>query len=301
MLSVRPWAPLAFGLCLAASPVFGQPGRADDRPSKFVCIDEEGRAAWSEPLTLGPSDRAWSRLEQLAGDRGLTHCWVWTESCPPGRVDREEELADACGAASPPGQLTIRVPSPEPENRRADAGEPRDRQVEIVAAPAAMWRDAPISLLPTWTAVSGLLVLPRGRDRWRVQARLGGRISALHDAPPDERSVDLTLLPATEVSIRVTADRARPSVAGASWSFRVENAAGTPRLPSRRCVRRRDVDGYGERAIAGGRQRSRARGGGLRGELRGQRSQPAVPRARRRLSGGSAKSPPSSNSMRAMR
>lgn len=182
---------------LAVGATLGPTGAQDrsatsDGQMRLVCIDEDRRAHASD---------------LLAGDRSPTHCWAWNAACPPRRVAPGEETASACKTDLPrAARLSIRVRSPEASDGPTDGGTSHPGEIEIVAAPAEMWREAPIGLLPTWTAASGVLSLPRGAERWRLQARAGGRLSRLRDASPDEDTVELALMPASGVSVQVTAD-----------------------------------------------------------------------------------------------
>ena len=121
---------------------------AQDRPAigdgqmRLVCIDEDRRAHSSD---------------LFAGDRSPTHCWAWNDTHAlraaslPARKPPACAMTDLSGAA----RLSIRVRSPEASDGHTDGGTSHPGEVEIVAAPAEMWREAPIGLLPTWTAALG--------------------------------------------------------------------------------------------------------------------------------------------------
>jgi len=69
-----------------------------------------------------------------------------------------------------------------------------------------MWREVPHHLLPTITASSPIVSLPRSIGLWRLQAQADGYASAWQDAPSDQSSVNLNLLPAKDFRFTVTAD-----------------------------------------------------------------------------------------------
>lgn len=241
---------LVFGACWIVAPLFGQL----DQSARFVCLDEERLAVQSEPLPIGPPDRVWPALEQIVGDRDPTHCWAWNDTCPPLRLLRGEDPASACEIKRlGDARLTIRVPAVEEDSGRPEGGAGFPGGVEIIAAPAEMWREVPISLLPRWTVAAGLLSLPRSAERWRVQARTTGRLSELRDVPLEDDVVRLALVPPAPVSVQVTADRA--PLVGARLSL-----VRPGRFADRRAaelVGFEIADGAGEAGLTvGGRERS---------------------------------------------
>ncbi|MDE2690179.1 MAG: carboxypeptidase-like regulatory domain-containing protein [Acidobacteriota bacterium] len=210
---------LILAVVASMGPMSAQDGSAmSDGQMQLLCIDEDRRAQPLAPITTSRSTEIWSGPNLLAGDRDPTHCWAWNDTCPPHRVVPGEDPAGAC-RTNPSGtaRLSIRVLSPEVGNGPSDGGTGLPDGIEIIAAPAEMWRDAPIALLPTWASDSGVLSLPRGAEPWRLQARAEGRLSRLRDVSPEEEAVELALMLAGGVSVQVTADRA--PLAGARLSL----------------------------------------------------------------------------------
>ncbi|MYA07833.1 MAG: hypothetical protein F4060_11585 [Holophagales bacterium] len=76
---------------------------------------------------------------------------------------------------------------------------------EVVAAPAAMWRQVPWNLLPSTAVGSGSLSLLRSDETWRVQALARGLASTWRNVTPEEGSVELSLREAVEFSVQATA------------------------------------------------------------------------------------------------
>ena len=213
--------PAAVILAVGASlgPIGAQDGSTvGDNRMQLLCIDEDRRAHALAPISVSRSTQIWSNSNLIAGDRSPTHCWAWNDACPPHRVARGEDHAGTC-KTNPSGaaRLSIRVRSPGASDGPPNGGTSRPGRVEIIAAPAEMWREAPIGLLPMWATDSGVLSLPRGAERWRLQARAGERLSRLRDAALEEDTVELVLMPAAAVSVQVTADRA--PLAGARVSL----------------------------------------------------------------------------------
>ena len=172
---------------------------------RFVCLDENRRAFASEATPGGPDD-LWQRLETAVAELPLTHCWSWSDACPPQRIQRGDDPVGACEAAvASTSRLSLRIV------QRAAGSDPvatqgRTGSFRFTAAPAEMWRDVPRSLLPVVTTMSGSLTLPRSGSPWRVQAVAEEHASTWLDVPADEDSVDLTLLPSAVFSRLITAD-----------------------------------------------------------------------------------------------
>ncbi len=139
------------------------------------------------------------------------------DSCAPRRVVPGEDATRVCENQAGTRRLTIRLSPSDGDSGLPAGAEAPLGTTEIVAAPAEMWRETPVSLLPRWLADSKALVLTRTRERWRVQALGEDQLSELRDVPADEDAVELALGPAADVPVQVTADRsplfgARPSL-----------------------------------------------------------------------------------------
>ena len=192
--------------CLSAVPAAGQEEAvAGGEAMRFVCLDENRRAFTSEATPDRPDD-LWQRLETAAAELPLTHCWSWSDACPPQRIQRGDDPVGACEAAvASTSRLSLRIAQPA---AGSDPVETQGRRgpFHFTAAPAEMWRDVPRSLLPVVTTMSGSLTLPRSGSPWRVQAVAEEQASTWLDVPADEDSVDLTLLPSAVFSRLITAD-----------------------------------------------------------------------------------------------
>ena len=93
-------------------------------------------------------------------------------------------------------------------NRDPVDGAAAPAEFNVTAAPAAMWRQVPRSLLPTITVASTSLSLPRNDETWRLQALREGFASTWRDVAPEEGSVELPLQEAVDLTVHVTADGA---------------------------------------------------------------------------------------------
>lgn len=192
-------------------------------PTRFVCLDNDRHAfAGESPSSAGTSD-TWAALVDQAGDRGLAHCWSWSQDCAPRRLapgenhacaDRPEQddrlqvrvtLAPGDDAVSGSGRDRLAVAPRDPGDDDSARPDHADL-VHVVAAPVPMWQEVPFSLLPRTPADGLSLALPRTPEPWRVQAQAAARSSALLDVPAEQTSVEIPLLPAADVSVRVTAE-----------------------------------------------------------------------------------------------
>lgn len=180
-----------------AAQATGQEGSA----TRFVCLDVEARALVVEPLATTSSIRS---LRDLAVDRELTQCWSWNDICPPRRIAAGQNPLAALDGCDRSQRLEVRISHPW----RPGPPEEAPRRFDLVAAPARMWREVPRHLLPTITAESPVLSLPRHADTWRLQALSGDHASPWQDVGPNQASVELTLLPASDFQFAVTADGA---------------------------------------------------------------------------------------------
>ena len=208
---------------------------------QFVCLDAERRAFAAE-LPTGRSGALWSRLETLASDLPLTHCWSWSDVCPPQRVLPGDPVRACESARTGDRRLAVRIAASEsakdqPESRVEAVG-----PLRITAALVEMWREVPHDLLPVATATSGSLSVPRSPGAWRVQAIGGERASSWVDVPTEANSVELTLLASEVLSYRITADGA--PLAGARF-YLVRTGDGSVRNPLTELLGFASVDGEG--------------------------------------------------------
>ncbi len=131
---------------------------------------------------------------------------MWDNICPPAKRPFGSDLAPVCTdggedveTASSSG-LLVRLPPDVGE----DPAEPP--QSTVTAAPTAMWREVPRSLLPSWNAQARAVRLPYGPGPWRVQACTENRCSRWTDVPNGAGQVALPLPQARTVSRMITAD-----------------------------------------------------------------------------------------------
>jgi len=94
---------------------------------------------------------------------------------------------------------------PEASSEASAEGTATAAGFEVVAAPAAMWRQVPWNLLPSTAVDSGSPSLLRGDETWRVQGLAGGLASTWRDVTPEEGSVELSLREAVEFTVQATA------------------------------------------------------------------------------------------------
>ena len=193
----------------AAAPALAQEEAAPDAPFQFVCVKE------SEPVFLNgmavPVDETWERRDDVAASRAPAQCWAWSDSCPPRLLEPGQNAAAACRAAAASSKpLTVRMLAPEAPDLNRDPvdGAAAPAGFSVTAAPAAMWRQVPRSLLPTITVASTSLSLPRNDETWRLQALREGFASTWRDVAPEEGSVELPLRRAVDFTVHVTADGA---------------------------------------------------------------------------------------------
>ena len=238
-LSVRLVVP---GAIVLAWPAFAlaQGGQA----MRFVCLGADHRPVASEPLFVTSARQAWAQLEQLAENAPLAHCWSWNNDCAVTRVLPGEDPAGGCRVDR---RLRLRVVSPRaraesatrdvPGVRRTPSPRARGEsaapagnvdaaraigdstrsavpaggagQSRVTAAPVDMWREVPLSLLPTVAPdPSGSTAVPRSEGPWRVHARMGEELSARREVLPEQDAVELVLKPSFRLAVQVTADHA---------------------------------------------------------------------------------------------
>ncbi len=191
-----------------AAPGLAQDEAEPDAPFQFVC-PRETDPAFLDGIPV-PADRTWERLDDIPpGGTAPPGCWAWSDFCPPRLLEAGQNPAAVCRAGADSSRpLTVRMLVPDASNADGDAAEGTAAAAgfEVVAAPAAMWRQVPWNLLPSTGVGSGTLSLLRDDETWRVQALAGGLASTWRDVTPDEGSVDLSLRQAVEFTVQATAD-----------------------------------------------------------------------------------------------
>ena len=194
---------LTFVSLAAASAQVQQVAEDLDHRIRFVCLDTDRRAFGAETLAAADPLQTWTTLSERAGERQLSHCWAWSGACTPRRLLPGEDPAAACSShREEAARLRVNVAP----SRSAEAGASSGIQpVEIVAAPVDLWTEAPVSLLPILRGERRSLSIMRSSEPWRIQVRAEGRASALRDVSAGQASVDVTLLPAPNVSVQVIA------------------------------------------------------------------------------------------------
>ena len=174
--------------------------------SRLVCLNSDGGA---HPVpSAGATSRAptWQGISDLAGSEVDIHaCWVWSNVCSPVKRLHGSDLEPLCSSPEPQSRgrfgsdLVVRV-----EN--LEDSPPGSSAWTLTAAPSAMWREVPRSLLPVWDAETSLVRLQHRSGSWRVQACAEHRCSLWTDVPEGLEEVSLSLRPARTVSYLTTAD-----------------------------------------------------------------------------------------------
>ena len=171
---------------------------------RLVCLNSDGSAQRVPSAGVTPGPLTWPDISALVGPETDIHaCWVWSEVCPPMKRLRGADLEAACSAPAPAAPVTfasdlvVRVLGLEDSPGTSSA-------LTLTAAPSAMWREVPRSLLPVWEAETPVVRLPHGSDPWRVQACAEDRCSVWTDVPEGAKQVTLPLNPARMVSYLTT-------------------------------------------------------------------------------------------------
>lgn len=215
---------VAFGV--AAVPAAGQEEPTAGDPFQFVCSRESEPAGASVRSILVPPEERWERRADVQGVRAPAECWAWSNTCPPRLLGPGEDAAAACRSAGDSfTPLTIRA-----DAHRSLADDPGVREdlaseLQVTAAPVAMWRQVPRRLLPTTGTMSDSLSLPRDGEAVRVQARSGRLASTWRDVTVEEDAVELELRFAARFTGRVTAD-GTPLNGARAWLARDRGAGG---------------------------------------------------------------------------
>jgi len=144
---------------------------------RLVCVDGAGLVAPVASQAPGTAQELWEgSVSRADGGQQITHCWAWSQTCPPARYEPDERVPPRCDS-SESEPLNVRTSTPETlSNEEAPP-------VEIAAAPAEMWREVPRSLLPTWTSTAGRsLAIRRTSEPWRLQACTASHCSLWTDS-----------------------------------------------------------------------------------------------------------------------
>lgn len=187
-----------------------QVGAQDSGGLEFVCLSSDGGVMPLSSSTTATPDEDWREISNLA-DAEVEACWVWTELCPPVRRPFGSDLALDCSAVATGvagaahAELVVRLPALD--NEAATAGLPT-----LTAAPSAMWREVPRSLLPNWSVDAGVVRLPHGPGPWRLQACAEQGCSRWTDVPGRTGDVSLPLLQARTTSYRIVTTDGSPLV-----------------------------------------------------------------------------------------
>src|SRR6185369_10898947 len=151
----------------------------------------------------GHVETVWGTPRLKAEERAhLTSAWVWSGVRPPRRIEPKD-----VGEQKPPGnpaRLDVRVV-------RGSRTRPPS-EIEIVAAPLAMWREVPEHLLPHWPVpANGRLAVPRAPgERWRARVVGPGEGSWWVDVQPGRSAAELTAVTAKGARLRVIDERGAP-------------------------------------------------------------------------------------------
>lgn len=193
---------LALLVGLATGQLFARSG--DDL--QLVCLNADGGAHRVPTGEAAPEVPSWQGIAALVGpDVDIQACWVWTDRCPPVKRLSGSNLEPACHDAESPSTaasesgLVVRLPTLD-DDRAASS------PWTLTAAPSAMWREVPRSLLPAWAADTPAFRLSHVAGPWRVQACAERRCSRWTDVPEGSSEVSLRLSPAEVASYRITAD-----------------------------------------------------------------------------------------------
>lgn len=200
---------LGIAACLPLA-VAAQAGAQVSASQEFVCLSGDGGVLPLSSSTIGDLEEDWREISALAAAE-VEACWVWTELCPPARRSFGSDLAPECSAGATgvangtSAELVVRIPVPEDEDVAAD-------RPTLTAAPPAMWREVPRSLLPTWNVDSRVARLPHGSGPWRVQACSERMCSRWTEVADGTREVSLPLLETRTASHRIVAMDGHPLV-----------------------------------------------------------------------------------------
>lgn len=173
---------------------------------ELVCLSSDGGAHPAQLTKDMPDTGVWRGVSALVGlDVDVQACWVWDEVCPPVKRLPGSDLVPACSDAESPlaagsrRNLAVHL-------LNLEDNVPTSPLVMVTAAPSAMWREVPRSLLPVWTGDASVVRLPYASGPWRLQACVGHRCSLWTDVPDGAGEVSLRLHPAKAINHWIAAD-----------------------------------------------------------------------------------------------
>ncbi len=173
---------------------------------QMVCLNSSGGAHPLPSVASAPEVRTWQGISELTGpDVEIQACWVWSDSCAPVKRLLGTDLEPSCDESGPRStsaqrsDLVVRLLNLEEVAAKSFPW-------TLTAAPSAMWREVPRSLLPVWAADAPVVRLPRDSRPWRLHACAERRCSRWTDVPERAAQVGLRLGPAEVVSYWITAD-----------------------------------------------------------------------------------------------
>ena len=177
---------------------------------ELVCLSSAGGIVPLSASATATPDEDWREISTFA-DAEVEACWVWTELCPPVKRTFGSDLSPGCGVGAAAGadaaraELVVRLPA-------LDAEDPTAELPTLTAAPSAMWREVPRSLLPHWAVDASIVGVPHGPGPWRLQACAEQGCSRWTDVPDGMGEVPLALLPARTASYRIVTTDGSPLV-----------------------------------------------------------------------------------------
>lgn len=173
--------------------------------AQLVCLNSDGGVHPVPSVAARSGASTWQGISALAGsDVDIQACWVWNQACPPVKRLPGSDLRPACGD-SESSSTAPAVPDLVVRLLNLDDSPTASSSIALAAAPSAMWREVPRSLLPVWEADTSVVRLPYAFGPWRVQACAGDRCSPWTDVPDGTEEMSLRLNPAQPVTYRTRA------------------------------------------------------------------------------------------------
>jgi len=113
-------------------------------------------------------------LAEVSADEDTLGFWLWSQNAAPRRLPPEEPLP----ISLEPTQDTL-------DARIGDGEQELPEELELLAAPVAMWQEVPESLIPAWPVPeNGVLKLPRlSGEAWRLRLVGNGAGGAWIEVP----------------------------------------------------------------------------------------------------------------------
>jgi hypothetical protein len=172
----------------------------------MVCLSSNGGAHPLPSVASAPEVRTWQGISELTGPEvDIQACWVWSDRCAPAKRLLGTDLEPSCDESEPrstsayQSDLVVRLLNPE-------GGAAESLPWKLTAAPSAMWREIPRSMLPVWVADAPVVRLPRDTRPWRLQACAETRCSRWTDVLERTAELGLRLGPSEEASYWIRAD-----------------------------------------------------------------------------------------------